>query len=240
MRNRCRATSRVGGVEGNPHDSHPIGRGRFPGTSHSRSGRFLECRVRAAWQPIPLRRNRPQLQNDLGRRSPCVESNDALSPSLVNSMREANGDVIIVLSDDAGFNPFAFPSPALRKVLVAIPSLRKYPFWPAAARNVVAHELGHALGLDHNDDATSLMCGGTARCHSDFPMLDSLRSQARTRQSCSKCIRRIGSRTRPGGGRRIHRPAQSADRSRSANANGTSQVLNRLKAETQQLARGRP
>jgi hypothetical protein len=44
-----------------------------------------------------------------------------LSPSLVNSMREANADVIVVLSDDAGFNPFAFPSPALRKVLVAIP-----------------------------------------------------------------------------------------------------------------------
>ena len=55
-----------------------------------------------------------------------------LSPSLVNSMREANGDVIVVLSDDAGFNPFAFPWPALRKVLVAIPSFRKYPFWPAS------------------------------------------------------------------------------------------------------------
>jgi Matrixin len=87
-----------------------------------------------------------------------------LSPVLVNSMREANGDVIVVLSDDAGFNPFAFPSPALRKVLVAIPSLRKFPFWPSAARNIAAHELGHAVGLDHNDDATSLMCGGTAQC----------------------------------------------------------------------------
>ena len=82
---------------------------------------------------------------------------------------KANGDVIVVLSDDAGFNPFAFPWPALRKVLVAIPSFRKYPFWPSIARNVVAHELGHALGLNHNDDATSLMCGGTDRCHSRFP-----------------------------------------------------------------------
>src|SRR5262249_2420211 len=81
------------------------------------------------------------------------------APSVI-SMREANGDVIIVLSDDAGFSPFAFPSAALRKVLVAMPSLQKYAFWPAAARSIAAHELGHALGLDHNDDATSLMCGG--------------------------------------------------------------------------------
>jgi Matrixin len=92
-----------------------------------------------------------------------------LPPLLVNSMREANGDVIVVLSDDAGFDPFALPWPALRKVLVAIPSLRKYPFWPAAARSIAAHELGHAVGLDHNDDATSLMCGGTARCDLKFP-----------------------------------------------------------------------
>src|SRR4029453_14698782 len=83
-----------------------------------------------------------------------------LLPPVTSSMREASGDVIVVLSDDAGFSPFAFPSPTLRKVVVAIPSLRKLPSWPGYARNVVAHELGHAIGLAHNDDATSLMCGG--------------------------------------------------------------------------------
>jgi hypothetical protein len=85
-------------------------------------------------------------------------------PPLVNSMKEANGDVIVVLSDDAGFSPFAFPSPTLRKVLVAIPNLRKLLSWHGFALNIVAHELGHAVGLGHNDDATSMMCGGTARC----------------------------------------------------------------------------
>jgi hypothetical protein len=77
--------------------------------------------------------------------------------------------VIIALSDGDGFNPFTSPWPAVRKVLVAIPSFRTYSQpSPGLARNVVAHELGHAIGLGHNEDATSLMCSG-AWCHFDFP-----------------------------------------------------------------------
>jgi hypothetical protein len=46
---------------------------------------------------------------------------------------------------------------------------------PNTARNVVAHELGHVLGLDHNADATTLMCGRPAPCRpADFAS-DSLR-----------------------------------------------------------------
>ena len=35
------------------------------------------------------------------------------------------------------------------------------------ARNVIAHELGHAIGLRHNADATKLMCGRPAPCRPD-------------------------------------------------------------------------
>jgi hypothetical protein len=38
---------------------------------------------------------------------------------------------------------------------------------PNVARNVIAHELGHAIGLGHNSDPTMLMCGRPAPCRPD-------------------------------------------------------------------------
>jgi len=35
---------------------------------------------------------------------------------------------------------------------------------PNVARNVVAREIGHAIGLSHNSDPTTLMCGRPAPC----------------------------------------------------------------------------
>jgi hypothetical protein len=35
---------------------------------------------------------------------------------------------------------------------------------PNVARNVIAHELGHAIGLGHNSDPALLMCGRPAPC----------------------------------------------------------------------------
>jgi predicted Zn-dependent protease len=42
--------------------------------------------------------------------------------------------------------------------------MRLYPLTlPNVARNVIAHELGHAIGLSHNDDPNYLMCGRRRR-----------------------------------------------------------------------------
>lgn len=42
-------------------------------------------------------------------------------------------------------------------------------------RNVVAHELGHVLGLEHNRDSTTLMCGRPAPCRPALFASDSVR-----------------------------------------------------------------
>jgi len=66
-----------------------------------------------------------------------------------------NGDVIVALADGR-FKALALKSLAPRKYLVAIPPLTL----PNGVPNVIAHELGHVVGLEHNYDSTTLMCGG--------------------------------------------------------------------------------
>lgn len=88
-------------------------------------------------------------------------------PPLPESLRAVPGDIIVALSE-ANFISFAMRWPEQDKALVAIKSERVYPLTlPNVARNVIAHEFGHALGLRHNSDPAMLMCGRPAPCRPD-------------------------------------------------------------------------
>ena len=114
------------------------------------------------------------------------EALQALSRSIVDSfrrpldvseaLRDLPGDLTILLGE-SDFVSFAGPFHAPGKRVVGIRSLNVRPLnLPNVARNVIAHELGHAIGLGHNGDPAMLMCGRPAPCRpplfqSDVPRM---------------------------------------------------------------------
>lgn len=88
------------------------------------------------------------------------------------SVNRTPGDIIIALSD-GDFISFSIRWPDHQKVLKVLVGIRTQQLYPLAlpnvTRNVIAHELGHAIGLvRHNYNPTMLMCGRPALCRPDI------------------------------------------------------------------------
>jgi hypothetical protein len=74
------------------------------------------------------------------------------------------GDITIFLAGSE-FVSFASPFNGNGKRIVGIRGASFPPMnLPNVPRNVIAHELGHAIGLGHNSDPTTLMCGRPSPC----------------------------------------------------------------------------
>lgn len=80
-------------------------------------------------------------------------------PDAPEAVTAVDADVVLLLSRQ-DLMSFAWPIPKRRGYFIAIEADELAMAQNLnIARNIIAHEIGHSLGLVHNGDPTSLMCG---------------------------------------------------------------------------------
>ncbi len=77
-------------------------------------------------------------------------------------------DEIVIFMAHSGFVSFAAGTLGVQ-MMIAIRGENTFPCnMPNVCRNVIAHEMGHTIGLLHNSDPAMLMCGRPATCTPDL------------------------------------------------------------------------
>jgi hypothetical protein len=80
-------------------------------------------------------------------------------PDPPRALIDLEGDIVVFFSQQRIFS-FAWPFVETPRYFVGIQTDAAGPLsYSNVARNVIAHELGHTLGLEHNGYTPTLMCG---------------------------------------------------------------------------------